>query len=353
MFLFAGNLQKTLFSKEQEQTLCNYIRLLENQLEGFSGLDIRGLAYDLAEKYKLPHRFKKENELAGEDWLRGFLNRHPEITLKKRRFFNYKMPSYNKEDIYKLINTFEILVDKHKLKANNIYTLDETTIPCIARVQENVDDSDSGTVSSENKLVTAEICFSASGTYLPLMLIFPYNDKSLLNGAPPGSKIEFDPMGQMQVTLFLKWLKVFIKFSKASKSTPVVLIVNKYQHILKVLEVLEMLYNNGINILCFPTDVPSKLYPMNHYFMDALRLNYTMQTAKWSKNHQDEQFTIKEVYELFGNAFMNVATIAAPVESFYSTGIWPIDRVKIEENLNCTENSQGKLNFITDILNLV
>lgn len=302
-------------------------------MDGFSGLDIRVLAYELAEKYKLPHRFKKENEMAGEDWLRGFLNRHPDIVVRKRKSIVSRTPILIKEKIDKLISTLEFLVDSYKLQAKDVYTLDETTITCAAKSDSKTNNLEKDLLNCQ-KLVTAEICFSASGNYLPLMLIFPSNDKSLSNGAPPGSKIEFDPSGQMQITIFLKWLKMFIKSSKSSKNTPVILIVNKYQRFLKNLEVLELIDKHGVHILTFPSDAAGKLFPMNYCLIKALSQNYAEQVMNWSEIHPDQSFTMSEVYELFGNAFMNVATIAAPVESFQNTGIWPIDRVKIEENLD-------------------
>lgn len=330
-FIFSDNLKKTLFSKEQELDLCRYIRTMQTQSNDYSGIDIRALAYLFAEKWKLAHRFNKENELAGEDWLRGFLKRHPDVIVKKRTTFFPKTPTNNKENIGDLISTLESIIEDYQLEASDLYTLDETTIPCVEKLDKHLEGE---TENSQNKLVTAEICFSASGIYLPLILIFPSNDQSLLKGAPSGSKIEFDPLGQMRVNLFLNWLKMFVKFSKASKDTPKILIVNKYQHFLKNLEILELIDKNGVYIFNIPSEASNKLHPMYYSLMKNLRENYAAQALEKSLNHQDQSIEMNEVYELFGKAFTSVATLDTAVESFQNTGIWPLDRKKIEQNLD-------------------
>jgi hypothetical protein len=41
------------------------------------------LAFQLAEKNNVVHKFNKINGMAGLDWLKGFLLRHPYITYRK------------------------------------------------------------------------------------------------------------------------------------------------------------------------------------------------------------------------------------------------------------------------------
>lgn len=57
-------------------------RLLDNMFYGLTTKRLREIAYDFAEKNNRPHRFNKEEKLAGKEWLRGFLKRHPELSLR-------------------------------------------------------------------------------------------------------------------------------------------------------------------------------------------------------------------------------------------------------------------------------
>lgn len=74
----------TVFTEAQEAELANHIMNLEERLSGLTLTDIRELAFQLAEKNKIPHTFNMEKKRAGKDWLYGFLNRHPKLSLRNR-----------------------------------------------------------------------------------------------------------------------------------------------------------------------------------------------------------------------------------------------------------------------------
>ena len=58
-----------------ERTLCDHISYMEFFFYGLTTVDVRRLAYDLAEKLGLKHNFSVETKMAGRDWLRGFFKR--------------------------------------------------------------------------------------------------------------------------------------------------------------------------------------------------------------------------------------------------------------------------------------
>lgn len=64
-----------------EGKLVSHIIKLQNH--GFAPRysDLRQMAYKFAVALRIPHKFK--NELAGKDWLRSFLRRHPELSVRK------------------------------------------------------------------------------------------------------------------------------------------------------------------------------------------------------------------------------------------------------------------------------
>lgn len=316
--------------------MCQYIHTLEDQFIPFNSMDIRQLAYQVAEKFNIPHRFNKDSAVAGEDWYRGFVKRNPEVCIKKPDT-NDKVKGMRKDKVHKFFDLLEGIVDKHQLEASDIYNLDETVITCsldTSNVAASTNTENTGeSNTSQSKLVTATVCFSASGAYVPLMLIFPCPTKikSVLKGAPPGAWAEYDQSGQMQLDIFVTWLKKFIKFSKSSIDSPVLLIVDGYRTYLKKLQVLELAKENGVNILCLPPYCTENLQPMQQDFMKSLSTAYTTEVAKWTRANPGCLVSIEKVYQLFGNAFMKVSTIASPVDGFRSTGIWPADRDRFEE----------------------
>ena len=54
--------------------------------------------------------------------------------------------------------------------------------------------------------MTAEICISAAGAYMPPLLIFPRvkENKEYLHDAPPGAWAQFPKSGYMQTHIFEK-----------------------------------------------------------------------------------------------------------------------------------------------------
>ena len=68
-------------TQEQELELVNYLKTMEARLFGLTMKDLRTLAYQLAERNGIAHRFK--NEIAGQGWVNGFLKRNPTLSIRK------------------------------------------------------------------------------------------------------------------------------------------------------------------------------------------------------------------------------------------------------------------------------
>lgn len=55
---------------------------MESRLFGLTSKDLRSLAFQLAERNGLNHRFDQSSGLAGQDWVKGFLSRHPTLSIR-------------------------------------------------------------------------------------------------------------------------------------------------------------------------------------------------------------------------------------------------------------------------------
>ncbi|KAF0708272.1 Pogo transposable element with KRAB domain, partial [Aphis craccivora] len=74
---------QTVFTTAEEKELVSYLQLMEGRLFGFSTVDCRKLAYQLAVKNNKKHNFSILKQEAGYDWYKGFMSRHPELSLRK------------------------------------------------------------------------------------------------------------------------------------------------------------------------------------------------------------------------------------------------------------------------------
>ena len=65
-----------------ESALCSHVIEMQHMMFGFSTHDIRKLAFDMAKTSKQLHRFRENKQEVGVEWLKGFMRRHPEISLR-------------------------------------------------------------------------------------------------------------------------------------------------------------------------------------------------------------------------------------------------------------------------------
>ncbi|KAI4469504.1 helix-turn-helix psq domain [Holotrichia oblita] len=81
------------FPEELEEALCRRVLELESRLFGVTAKELCMMAFQLAEKLKISHRFNREKGAAGLDWLIGFrrrrslllrLERSPSIGLRSK-----------------------------------------------------------------------------------------------------------------------------------------------------------------------------------------------------------------------------------------------------------------------------
>lgn len=72
-----------VFSTAEETELVSYLQLMEGRLFGLTSIDLRKIAYQLAVKNNKKNNFSQKKEIAGYDWYRCFMARHPELSLRK------------------------------------------------------------------------------------------------------------------------------------------------------------------------------------------------------------------------------------------------------------------------------
>lgn len=321
-----------VFSTEQEVELENYLKCMEGRLFGLTMNDFRGLAYQLAVRNQCVHNFNPDTRMAGKDWMKGFLKRHPTLTLRKPEATSgARAMGFNRVAVSQFFNLLLDTIDKYKLSGDRIYNCDETGLTVNPKGHTKVlalkGKRQVGVLTSAERgqTITAEICFSASGAYMPPMLIFPRKKKqqSFEIGLPPGSMVEVSDSGWITTEVFIKWFKSFGKFSKASKENPVLLILDGHATHTKNIDVILYARENGIILLCFPPHTSHKLQPLDVSFMKPLSNYYENEVRTWLRCNPSKVVTIMQISTLFGNAFVNAATMKTAISGFRATGIWP------------------------------
>lgn len=185
---------KTVFSQQQEDELVSYLMSMEGHLFGLTMHEFREVAFQLAEKNGIQHPFSEDN-LAGKDWMRNFMKRHPGLSLRVPEATSAaRAMGFNKVVVKKFFDLLINVIENNNITGDRIFNVDETGFTVnpkgYTKVIAQKGRRQVGAVASAERgeTVTAEMCFSAAGTsingimsyfainhYLPLSscLLFP------------------------------------------------------------------------------------------------------------------------------------------------------------------------------------
>jgi len=74
--------RKQVLPCEAENDLAEHCLLMERKFFGLTMADVMRLAYQLAVRNRIKNQFCMRNKKAGRKWLKNFLRRHPQISVR-------------------------------------------------------------------------------------------------------------------------------------------------------------------------------------------------------------------------------------------------------------------------------
>ncbi|XP_049879436.1 uncharacterized protein LOC126376220 [Pectinophora gossypiella] len=345
---------RTVFSEEEEILLVQYLKEMEGRLFGLTTCELQKLAYELAVRNNKQHKFNDIKKKAGKDWLRGFLNRHPDLSLRKPENTSAaRAAGFNKVSVGQFFELLGRSLDEKCFTPDRIYNCDETGVSIVPKSRSKViaatGKKQVGALTSAERgtTITVEICFNAAGTYVPPMFIYPRKrmKPELLNGAPPNSWSECSDSGWMTAEIFLRWFHKFVKFTNASKENPVMLILDGHASHTQSLQLIDKAREHGVTIQCFPPHTTHKLQPADVGFMRPLSIFYDQAITAWLRSNPGKVVTQFQVAELFGQAFIRAATMSTAINAFKACGISPYNaQIFTEDDFIAAEATDIPLN---------
>lgn len=193
-----------------------------------------------------------------------------------------------------------------------------------------------GCVTSAERgiLTTAAICMSATGHYIPPMLIFPRvrMTEQLKKGAPPDSLFSCNPTGWMNANEFCKWFDHFVQHTRPTAENPVLLLLDGHSSHTKNLAFVEKARSSNVTVISFPPHCTHKLQPLDVSYMASLKSHFSKAVESFMKSNPGKTVTINDVSELFGKAFLASATSTTAINGFMKTGIVPLNRFVFGED---------------------
>ncbi|XP_052741851.1 uncharacterized protein LOC128198807 [Bicyclus anynana] len=326
--------KKTVFNLEQEQELVDYIKDMESRMYGLTTQDVLTLAFQLAERNNLPHPFSEAKGKAGLEWLRGFRRRHPDITMRApESTSSARARAFNKPVVDIFFSTLKNVLEKHYFPPHRIFNVDETSL-CTVPTKNSRVFAQTGrkqvarvTSAERGETTTAVICTSASGTFVPPMLIFRRVRMKieLMDGAPPGAIFACNPSGWMKLDVFSQWFDHFLIHAKPTAEDPALLILDGHLSHTKNLNVVLKARDNHVTILCLPPHCTHKLQPLDVGVMYPLSVYHNQALEKWMNNNPGRVVTVFQITKIFTEAYLKAAVPLNSMNGFSKTGIYPFN----------------------------
>lgn len=117
----------TTFSADIEAEIKNHLLNLEEMMFGLTPMDVRKLAFEIAEKNGIAHNFNKENAYAGKKWYYNFMKRNPDLSLRQPENTSIaRARGFNRDNVEGFFNLLERLCDENKFDGTRIFNVDES-----------------------------------------------------------------------------------------------------------------------------------------------------------------------------------------------------------------------------------
>lgn len=324
--------RRTVFSIAQEEILANHLRTMSNKFYGLTREQFRKVCYSVAKQLGVEDRFNQVNETAGKDWLAGFLQRHPDLSIRKPEAISInRILGFNKTEVTLFFNNLERLMTQHNFEPHRIYNVDETGITTVQETEKIIAPKGQkrvGSVTSweRGKTVTVICAMSASGSFVPPLFIFPRQRHSpqLEKDGPLGAVYTCSHNGWTNEKIFILWLRHFIKHTKPTAETPILLVLDNHNSH-ATLEAWELAKENHVVMLTIPPHGSHRIQPLDVGFYSPLKTAYNKECNLFIKSRNLVKITPYDIAGLFNKAYTRVASIEKGVSSFKATGIFPMN----------------------------
>lgn len=323
---------RPILNDDFEKELVAKIQMMEQAFFGLTTVDVRRLAFDMATRLRLKTNFSKDSRMAGADWLRGFLKRNPQLSIRIPQPTSInRAVGFNRPRVDAFFALYKSVITAKNYTATKIWNMDESGVTNVQKPHKVISTKGKRQVSKmtsgeKGATVTVLCCMNAAGQYIPPMIIFPRKRlaEGLMRGAPPGSIGAVSDNGWTDGDRFIDWLKHFIKTTKCTKDDPQVIIVDGH-HSHKTLAAIDLARDSGITLLTLPSHCTHKLQPLDRTFFKSFKSNYNRAADNWMISNPGMRITAFNVSELIGSSYCKSATIDKAVKGFETCGLWPFN----------------------------
>jgi len=299
------------------------------------GTDVRALAYEFAESQRIPHHFDHEKRMAGPDWLKSFLRRNTDLSIRKAETLSLaRARGLTRSTVDAFYDLLESEITKYNLhdKPRNIGNVDESGLQMINSPGRVIAQKGSKvvhkiTTGEKGETVTLVAACTAEGRFFPPTLILKGKNlkPEFQDGLPPGSKVFMNPKSAyINSELFVKWFEEIYLPLKASGRN--ILILDGHCSHSSSISLLELAEKHDVSLLCLPPHTTHALQPLDRSFFKPLKTYFNTEIGTWVTNHPGRKVTRYQIGPLICAAWNRAATVGNCTSGFQATGIFPLNR---------------------------
>ncbi|XP_044764486.1 MFS-type transporter clz9-like [Coccinella septempunctata] len=312
------------------------------------------MAYKLAEKCNQHHKYNREKQIAGMDWLQLFLKRNPELSIRKSEGVSQaRSMGLNKKNVSDYFSLLQNILIEHNLLDNpgNIVNVDESGLqlnnrPGYVLAAKGSKSVPAITSGEKGETISVIACCNGEGMFLPPACVLKgKNEKAeYKDGMLPGSIIFMSQKSAYVTTdIFHLWLRNH--FAPRKPDGTVVLILDGHSSHCSSVETLEFAEDNNIVLQCLPSHTTHYLQPLDRAFFKALKSYYYNACNSYIKMNPNRKVSRLVFGGLLSKSWVQAATTENAISGFRSTGVFPFCPDAIPEYAFLTSDSNQQQEY--------
>ena len=329
-----GRYKPKILTEKIEGELAHRLKNVADAGFPASSEKVRSVAYTMA-KQNNRKGFSEETPKAGRKWFKGFLQRHPELTVKKATLISKpRAQSATLESMVKWADEFvEKVLDRFGITdPRNIWNVDETSMRNIPKESKYVGRKGqrlqqlSGCERAETS--TAVVAINAAGETMPPLILHrgAKVGPSWTKGIPRWWRVKASPSGYICDELFEDWGEMFVShLHRARIHGHVALTMDGHGSHVYNYPFVDNMEENDIHVILFPPHCTHVAQPLDQYPLLSLKAWFHKLVQIWCDAHGGDPLPKSAFFEVLEEAWNRAMTKHNIEAAFRVTGVFPVN----------------------------
>ncbi|KAH9292343.1 hypothetical protein KI387_042469 [Taxus chinensis] len=332
----------TVLTENEEQEIVTWCKDMAELGHGLEVIHLKAYVAHICQSRPNPFN----DGLPGKSWWYGFRRRHPDLTIRTAEGLDRdRAVMLRPRIVAAFYDNLQKMYTTNQYGPNKIWNCDETGVQagrnCGMRVIAKLGcRSVPHIMSKSREWITVLCCVNAAGQSIPGFYLFKAKRqlKNYIAGCEPGACMAAQPHAWMTKELFLNWLHHFARSvpGGVSPTNRHLLIFDGHgSHV--AFGTIQEARNLGIDLVTLPAHTSHKLQPLDVSVFSPFKNYFKSMRSKWMAKNSGLEIRRTELATLSSQAFQLALTPKNIKAGFHRTGIWPLDRNVVSNDMRPSE----------------